>query len=209
MADAAGNIGSVETRVDATLKKLGRFAVSELFLTWSGADPTPRFLALETIPADATTLRVALELYPDAAAAEAEVSVRFELVPVGGSTSALSEEARAVRDGTLLAVGVDVPVTDLAAGVYTVKAAVLESGREIGLATTVIEKPGEQDADRDRRRRSAPRVRAGRVLVVDDLKTNVRMLEQALAPGTVTRSSRRSAAPTRCWSCNASVPIWC
>ncbi|HEX5214983.1 MAG TPA: VWA domain-containing protein [Vicinamibacterales bacterium] len=140
VADAAGNIGSVETSLDATLKKFGRFAVSELFLTWSGADATPRFLALETLPADATTLRVGLELYPDDGAAEAEVSVRFELVLAGATSAVLGQEAPAVRDGTLLSAGVDAPTKDLAAGVYTVKATVLEAGREIGVVTTVIRK---------------------------------------------------------------------
>ena len=140
VADAAGNIGSVETSLDATLKKLGRFTVSELFLTWSGADATPRFLALETIPADAAILRVALELYPDESETQADVSVRFDLVLAGASTVALSEEAQAVRDGTLLSAGVDAAVKELAAGVYTVKATILESGREIGVATTVIRK---------------------------------------------------------------------
>ena len=140
VADAAGNIGSVETSVDATLKKIGRFTVSELFLTWSGADATPRFLALETIPADAATLRVALELYPDDSAAVDDVSVRFELVLAGASSAALTDDARAIQDGTLLSAGVDAPVKDLAAGVYTVKATILESGKEIGVATTVIRK---------------------------------------------------------------------
>ncbi len=53
VADALGNIGSIEHGVEARLPHLGAVSVSDLFTTWVGTDGVRRLLALETLPDDA------------------------------------------------------------------------------------------------------------------------------------------------------------
>jgi VWFA-related protein len=138
VADAAGNIGSVEQSVDARLARLGAVSVSDLVTTWSDADGKRRFLALETVPATATSMRAFLELYQEAGSPSLEV--RFVVLKAGESAAVLEETRTPLPEGTALAAGIDIPVGTLGSGSYTLRATVVEAGVETGTVTTSFRK---------------------------------------------------------------------
>jgi len=138
VADAAGNIGSVEQRVDARLPRLGAVTVSDLVTTWSDADGKRRFLALETVPAAATSMRAFLEIYQEPGSASLEV--RFVVLKAGESAAVLEETRTPLPDGTALTAGIDIPVGTLGSGSYTFRATVVEAGVETGTVTTSFRK---------------------------------------------------------------------
>jgi VWFA-related protein len=132
IADAHGNIGSVEHNVTARLARFGRVAVSDLFVTWSGDDGRRQFLALEKVPEASSTLWVALELYPDTPESAPDLSVRFALIRVGETAPRIEHETTPVRDGTLLSALLEIPAADLLPGSYTLRATVLDRGSPAG-----------------------------------------------------------------------------
>jgi hypothetical protein len=140
VADAAGNIGSVEHALDARLPQLGAVSVSDLVTTWTDADGARRFLALETVPPAATTLRAFLELYPDVPTVTPSLVVRFTLTAADGGSAVLERDVTPAPDGNALAAGLDLPVTNLAPGGYTLRATIMESGKAIGTVTTSFRK---------------------------------------------------------------------
>ena len=142
VADANGNIGSVEHGVAARLARFGRVSASDLFVTWTGANNKRQFLALETVPDAAETLWASIELYPDAADAPPDVRVRLELIRVGDTAPGIERDVTPVRDGTLLSASVEIPVAGLGAGSYTIRATILESGTPTGTISTGIRKAG-------------------------------------------------------------------
>ncbi len=142
VADALGNIGSVEQAVEARLVRFGRVSVSDVVTTWVGPDGRRRLLALETLPAEAGTLRAFLELYPDDPAAPGDLTVRLALVRAG-SDAPLEEHAVTPRlDGPALSAGVDLGVGTLPPGSYLIRATVLEAGTVTGTVTTYVRKVG-------------------------------------------------------------------
>jgi hypothetical protein len=138
VADAAGNIGSVEQGVNARLARLGAVSVSDLVTTWAGADGSQRFLALETVPAAATSVRAFLELYPEGGSPSLEV--RFAVLKAGESAPVLEETRTPLPEGNALAAGIDIPVGTLAAGSYMLRATVVEAGVATGTVTTSFRK---------------------------------------------------------------------
>ena len=139
VADAKGNIGSVEHGVTAGLAHFGAFTVSDLFTMWSGADHQPRFLALERLPEGATTIGASLELYPDAPTPP-EVIVRFTLTAPGSDTALIEREITPAVSGTTLQAVAELPVEDLQAGAYIIHASVVEAGNVTGTVTSTIRK---------------------------------------------------------------------
>jgi VWFA-related protein len=143
VADANGNVGSLEHRVVANLAHMGAFSVSEFFMTWAGADGAPRFLALETLPGSAQTFRATLELYPDnAAAPPADVTVRLAVLRAGEDTPLVEHDLTPVANAGAagLVVSAEMPVEMLEPGTYTVRATLLESGAVMGTVTSAIRK---------------------------------------------------------------------
>jgi VWFA-related protein len=140
VADASGNIGSVEHALDARLPRLGAVSVSDLVTTWTDADGARRFLALETVPPAATSLRAFLELYPDAATVTPSLVVRFTLTAAAGGAAVLERDVTPTPDGNALAAGIDLPVSTLAPGSYTLRATIMESENATGTVTTAFRK---------------------------------------------------------------------
>jgi hypothetical protein len=141
-ADARNNVGSVEHSVTSGLAHLGAFTVSDLFTMWAGADRQPRFLALERLPAAATTIGASLELYPDDPNAVPDVFVRFAMLPVGSETPIFEREIPPAIVGTVRSAIAELPVEDLQPGTYAIRATVVERGVETGVVTTTIRKGG-------------------------------------------------------------------
>lgn len=140
VADAVGNIGSVEQGVDARLAKLGSVTVSDLVTTWIDADGKRRFLALETVPSAATSMGAFLELYRESVGDAPALEVRFEVRKSGESAVVLEETRTPLPEGSALAAGIDIPVGTLGSGSYTLRATVLEAGVETGAVTTSFRK---------------------------------------------------------------------
>ncbi|HKW01529.1 MAG TPA: VWA domain-containing protein [Vicinamibacterales bacterium] len=139
IADAKGNIGSVEHGVTAGLAHFGSFSVSDLFTMWAGADRQPRFLALERLPEGAATVGASLELYPDAANPP-EVVVRFTLTALGSETALIEREITPELVGATRQAIAELPVDDLQPGAYVIHAAVVEAGTVTGTVTSTIRK---------------------------------------------------------------------
>jgi VWFA-related protein len=142
VADAQGNIGSVERNVTGDLAHLGAFSVSDLFTMWAGADRKPRFLALERLPEGASTLGASLELYPDNPSAAPDVIVRFELLALGSNAAILEREITPSVVGTVRSAIAELPMDDLLPGTYLVRATVVERGVVTGVVATTIRKGG-------------------------------------------------------------------
>jgi hypothetical protein len=117
---------------------MGSVIVSDLVTTWAAADRRYRFLALETIPSAASAMRAFLELYRDQGSEPLEV--RFVVARAGDSAAVLEETRTPLPDGKALVAGIDIPVTALAAGSYTLRATVVEAGIETGTVTTSFRK---------------------------------------------------------------------
>ncbi len=140
VADAAGNVGSVEQPINAALPHFGHCAVSQLFTAWTGADGAPRFLALETLPSGATTLRASLELYPDDPANPPNLTVRLTLVPENAGGTTIERDVTPIGSGAMRTVSASLPTGELAAGAYTIRATILEAGAITGTVSTTIRK---------------------------------------------------------------------
>ncbi|HUL74069.1 MAG TPA: VWA domain-containing protein [Vicinamibacterales bacterium] len=143
VADAKGNVGSVEHEVTAGLAHVGAFSVSDLFTAWIGADGVPQFLALERLPDGAQTLQAELELYPDDAATPVpDVAIRIVMTPVGSETPVFEREITPDVSGTTRIAVADVPVAPLKAGAYAIRATIVQAGAVTGAVTTMFRKTG-------------------------------------------------------------------
>jgi hypothetical protein len=143
VADARSSVGSVEHAVTAGLTHIGAFSASDLFTTWAGIDGVPRFLALERLPEGAETLQASLELYPDDGTRPVpDVVVRIVVTLVGRETSIFEREVAPEVAGTTRTATVELPVGQLNAGTYSIRATVVEAGVVTGAVSTVFRKAG-------------------------------------------------------------------
>jgi VWFA-related protein len=137
VADAKGNIGSVEKGVAARLQRIGPFTASDLLTTFSAADDAQHVLTLETLPPNATTLYASLELYAETF--PPDVTVRVSVTPAGGAPLLDTELTPARLEGRLTT-SAAIPVESLPAGRYVVAAAVLLNGQVVGTVTATVRK---------------------------------------------------------------------
>ena len=140
VADAKGNIGSVEHQVAAGLAQVGDFEVSDLFTSWVGPDGRSRFLALETLPPGAETLRAALEIYGRRSGSPGDPTVRIELVLVATNDVVLEREVVPVREGAALVAAAEFDVQALDPGTYALRATIHEAGSLLGTVSSVVRK---------------------------------------------------------------------
>ena len=139
-ADREGHIGAAEQPVTAELTRIGRIATSDILATWTAADASPRFLALDALPRTATGLRVTLELYPDDPAAAETMRVRFSVIPDGAVGPVLERQFIPARNGNILTAGGDLPIAALDPGPYTIRATIIEAGTAIGSISRPLRK---------------------------------------------------------------------
>jgi hypothetical protein len=142
VADAFGNIGSIEHPFTVDIPKVGSFWVSDLFTTWSGADQRPRLFALETIPDGAESLTTSLELYPNDPANVPDVTVRMVMFAVGSETPLYEQEVTPQILTMMRLATAQFPVAQLAAGAYVIRATVVERGAVRGTVSMTIRKAG-------------------------------------------------------------------
>jgi VWFA-related protein len=142
VADAHGSIGSVEHPVAARLTRLATLSASDLLMGWTDAAGQPRFLALETLPAEATKLRASIELYPDLGLPESSVDVRFALLRAGSETPLEERVVTPAASGQLGTAAIEMTAAPLAPGTYVIRAAIVEAGRILGTLSATFTKAG-------------------------------------------------------------------
>jgi hypothetical protein len=122
VADANGNVGSVERQLAARLARFGSVAVSDVMASWVDGN-----------------LRVGLELYPEAGK-PAAVTVRLGLFRAETGEPIVEREILPARNQPALSVIATLPGTVLSPGSYVIRATVLEGGREVGTAARQVHK---------------------------------------------------------------------
>jgi VWFA-related protein len=139
VADGAGNIGSVHQAIVARLVRAGALSASDLLVSWNGADNVSRFLALDTLPPAATTLRASIELYPDDPGAP-PARVRFVILRQGDSTAFATLEVTPAAGAGVLTATTSLSAGDLAPGTYTIQATILDAGADQTTLSAVFRK---------------------------------------------------------------------
>jgi VWFA-related protein len=141
VADATGQVGSIDMPVDAELAHVGPFLTSDVMTSWIGADGKPQFLALEAVPASATAINAFLELY---AGSDAPIptDVRVEWILLGDAVAPVADQnVVPARADDRLTAQTQFALGPLAPGIYTIKATVLVAGQAVGTVSTTIRKP--------------------------------------------------------------------
>lgn len=140
-SDANGHIGSVEKPVAAALARTGRYVRSDLLTAFSDAQGASKFVTLDTLPKDARTLIVRLELYPDGSGRNGTLQVRFQLLQSDRHSAIATEEITPPASGTTRVAAATLPIQALGAGSYTIRATVFENGAEVGTQSATFRKP--------------------------------------------------------------------
>ena len=140
VTDADRRVGGVEHAVSLRLRPIGRFLASDLQTGWIDTAGVRRFLGLSRLPEAAVAADVGLELYTEPGEAVGTIQIRIDVGAVGRSEQIASAmfEPREVSGRRTL--HTTVPVEALPAGLYTVRATVLEDGAPLGSLSTTLEK---------------------------------------------------------------------
>ena len=130
VADADGNVGSVELPIDAALTP-GPIPASALLLWYADEKGQAQFVALEDLPPGLTKLQARLDLYTDGAA-PAGTAVTMTLTKSGDARPRIAGHAPLTlgRTGVTRA-DATFPIDKLEPGAYTISAAI-ETGGRIG-----------------------------------------------------------------------------
>jgi len=143
-ADPAGNMGSIEIPLDASLPTVGPFVSSDVVAAWVDARGQAHLLMLEALPAGTTSLRTSLELYPSGAAAPAgDVLVAWTITKVGETFPEDEREVVAQNVDGVRRAGAEFATDMFEPGSYTIRATVRMGGQVLGtLLRTFQVKPG-------------------------------------------------------------------
>lgn len=145
VADAAGALGAIEVPVDAELGAMGPFVASDIVTAWVDAAGQAHVMALDELPATATSLQVLFELYAPAGGAAGildalkdDVQVEVTLTRVGEAEPLDAREvAPRLSDGVLRTL-VEFATADWKPGTYHVRARVRTGDRVVGAALSVV-----------------------------------------------------------------------
>jgi hypothetical protein len=144
VADADGQVGSVDLPIAAELNRVGPFRMSDILMAWTGADAKPQFLSLGNVPSTASNLLVGLELaLAQDAAPPSGVRVTWTIVAESGQTVAEQTVGAALAGNRLLAQTV-VSLSSLPAGMYELRATVLVGNQAAGVTSTSFRKADKQ-----------------------------------------------------------------
>jgi VWFA-related protein len=132
IADADGQVGSIDLPVAAQLSRVGPFRMSDILSAWIGADGRPQFLSLGNVPPVATSLVAGVELvFAQEAAPPTGVRVTWAIVTESGQPVA-QQTVDAVPAGNRLNAQTQVSVSSLPAGTYELRATVLIANQAAG-----------------------------------------------------------------------------
>ena len=132
MADRNGRIGGTEQAVSGSLPVYGGSAASDLLTTWTDGAGAVRLVAGEILPATATTVGVAIELYT----LEQGFSTEFEIGREGETPTRIAVPAK--RSGGTLSFSASLPVSTLQPGTYVVRASIMKGGIPVGQTSKTI-----------------------------------------------------------------------
>jgi hypothetical protein len=124
VADASGEVGVVEHAGVARLGRLRSSTVSDLLLSWVGADGRGRFVAMEAVPELARVLQASVEVY--AVGDSVGRTVRMALLKDGTPAPVAEAQASPVKTSTGWTYGVSIPLASLDPGGYVVRATLTE-----------------------------------------------------------------------------------
>lgn len=139
-SDASGHIGSVEKPVSAALTRAGSYISSDLLTAVTDSNGASKLVALDPLPHDARTLIVRLELYPTVSGTDGGLRVRFELFQSDKSSAIATDEVAPSVSGTTSVAAASLPIQELGAGSYTIRATVLENGVDVGTQSATFRK---------------------------------------------------------------------
>lgn len=138
VAGADGEVGSVETRVQAELRPMGPFEASDLMMAWAPSTGQAQFIALAQLPATAMHLIGQLELYPTAGVAiPADVRVRVTIA-TPDNTPVEDRDVTPVNQNGVLRAQVPFDLAHIPAGAYVLKAVVSAGGTTLGTVSTTV-----------------------------------------------------------------------
>jgi len=139
-ADANGAIGAVEVPLNAQLRPVGTLTASDLLRTAADGGDHRRAITDDTIPANAVTLLLGLELYAGAEGPPPDLLVNMSITPEGANTATTERIVTPeLRDGALVAEA-EFGVQRLSPGRYTARATVLSGARPLGTLEAVVKR---------------------------------------------------------------------
>lgn len=141
VTDATGSVGSLETPIDAKLAVMGTLNASDVLTWWTDSTGKAQFLALDEIPAGVANLGAGIELYPQPGTSFPEdVTVRMSLVPAGKTEPVVIRDVTPLVGDNMLRAEAMLPLANVAAGTYVLKASITVGGKSVGEATAIIKK---------------------------------------------------------------------
>jgi len=143
VADAAERLGVADRAVTAALHDVGGFRVSDIFTSWAGATDRFRF-TLDRLPAEAELLHAEIEFYPTPTASASDVLVHWTLVSGEAARPWVERESDVFPESGVLKAIAELPVDDLPAGLYTLRARLSRDGSDLGTITAVFTRAGGQ-----------------------------------------------------------------
>lgn len=141
VTDATGSVGSLETPIDAKLTAIGPLNASDVLTWWTDTTGKAQFLALDEIPAGVAFLGAGIELYPRPGANFPEdVKVTMSLVAAGKTEAVSEREVTPLVGDNMLRAEAMLPLANVPAGSYVLKASVTIAGKVVGAASALIKK---------------------------------------------------------------------
>lgn len=131
VADAAGNVGSVEAPINVRLGRMGALLASELSTGVVEADGRVSLIDGEDVPVAATALDVGVELYRGGTTPDDSRTVRLMVTGAGGRVVA-AQDVSLVPDRAAWNAGVRVPLRSLPPDRYELAVELLEHGQSVG-----------------------------------------------------------------------------
>lgn len=146
VSDADGNVGSIETNVEARLAPVNDTTVAALttsdVLTWiTDSKGNAQLLAMDNVPSGCQSLGAGLELYTaPGASLPAGLTVAMSVSSASNAGPLLNRAATLYPGRDMTRAEVDLPIASLPSGAYILKATVSVGGKVVGEASAVFRK---------------------------------------------------------------------
>lgn len=137
-ADARGALASVESTVTALVGTIGPLKVSDVLLSWVDREGLVHPMALDNLPAVASRLQAAIELYTDKAEALGNLSAKLVLLRADSRSVVSEREMELVPQDGFLRAEARFPMEEIAPGAYIVQSVIMLGGRTAGVRETML-----------------------------------------------------------------------
>ena len=133
--------GRLQTAIDAKLATIGPLSASDVLTWWTDTTGRAQFLALDEIPAGVAFLGTGIELYPQPGANfPDDVKVTMSLIPAGKKEAVTEKEVAPLVGDNMLRAEAMLPLANVPAGAYILRASVTVAGKSAGEASALINK---------------------------------------------------------------------